>query len=166
MIIHLKSFLEIVDASLVEKSFKRMEVPKPPATKQPPSARSAALQTEAEQAIPLKTSDGTHLADLFVNQDAMRVLPRPDVMFDASSPPFKTFLIGRVLEPIQARDRESSRAGQLPPDKILSYRVEKDGNILKELVVTNYGDERRLLELKNAIRWTFRRIHERSLAGP
>jgi hypothetical protein len=31
-------------------------------------------------------------------------------------------------------------------------------------VIRNYGTEKRLLELKNAIRWTLRRAYERSKA--
>jgi len=50
------------------------------------------------------------------------------------------------------------------PDNVLSYAIEQDGNLMKRLIVKNYGDDRRLQELRNAIRWTLRRIYERTQA--
>jgi len=160
----LKSLLEVVDASLAEKSFRKMEVPKP----MPPSpAPGPPLSQQVEglrQVVPLKTPDGLHLADVSETESEMIVTPAPGMKFDVSSPPFRAFLVGRVLEPMRNRDDAAARAGQISPDKVLSYTLEQDGGLVKRLVVKNYGDDRRLQELRNAIRWTLRRIYERTQA--
>jgi len=65
---------------------------------------------------------------------------------------------------MRSRDDAAAKAGQMSPDKVLSYALEQDGGLMKRLVVKNYGDERRLQELRNAIRWTLRRIYERTQA--
>ena len=65
---------------------------------------------------------------------------------------------------MQAKDKEAAVAGTIQPDAILTYSVEQEGGKLKSIHIQNYGDERRLLELKNAIRWTFRRMYEKAAA--
>jgi len=166
----LRSFLDVVDVTLTEKSFKRAEVPKtlPPPFKMPPTVPAApppaaAAPSPYQQAYPLKTVTGVHLADVYVSDKELKIVPAPNMKYDVNSPPLRAFLIGRVLEPMQAKDRESARTGELSAERILSYRIEQDGNLLKTIVIANYGEERRLLELKNAIRWTLRRIYEKSV---
>jgi len=166
----LRSFLDAVDVTLTEKSFKRAEVPKtlPPPFAMPPTVPpapppGAPAPSPYQQAYPLKTVTGVHLADVYVSDRELKVVSAPNMKYDVNSPPLRAFLIGRVLEPMQTKDRESARTGELSAEKILSYRIEQDGNLLKTIVIINYGDERRLLELKNAIRWTLRRIYEKSV---
>jgi len=166
----LRSFLDVVDVTLTEKSFKRAEAPKtlPPPFKMPPTIPAAPppaapAPSPYQQAYPLKTVTGVHLADVYVSDKELKIVPAPNMKYDVNSPPLRAFLIGRVLEPMQAKDRESARTGELSAERILSYRIEQDGNLLKTIVITNYGEERRLLELKNAIRWTLRRIYEKSV---
>lgn len=166
----LRSFLDAVDVTLTEKSFKRAEVPKtlPPPFAMPPTVPpapppGAPAPPPYQQAYPLKTVTGVHLADVYVSDRELKVVSAPNMKYDVNSPPLRAFLIGRVLEPMQTKDRESARTGELSAEKILSYRIEQDGNLLKTIAIINYGDERRLLELKNAIRWTLRRIYEKSV---
>jgi len=166
----LRSFLDAVDVTLTEKSFKRAEVPKtlPPPFAMPPTVPpapppGAPAPSPYQQAYPLKTVTGVHLADVYVSDRELKVVSAPNMKYDVNSPPLRAFLIGRVLEPMQTKDRESARTGELSAEKILSYRIEQDGNLLKTIAIINYGDERRLLELKNAIRWTLRRIYEKSV---
>ena len=157
----LKSLLEVVDASLAEKSFRKMEVPKPAAPAPPMPQQEEGLR----QVVPLKTPEGIHLADSSETESDLIVTPAPGMKFDVSSPPLRAFLIGRVLEPMRSRDEASARAGEMSPEGTLSYTFEQDGNLMKRLVIKNYGDERRLQELRNAIRWTLRRMYERTLVG-
>jgi len=157
----LKSLLEVVDASLAEKSFRKMEVPRPAAPAPPMPQQEESLREIA----PLKTPEGVHLADASETESDLIVTPVPGMKFDVSSPPLRAFLIGRVLEPMRSRDEASARAGEMSPEATLSYTFEQDGNLMKRLVIKNYGDERRLQELRNAIRWTLRRMYERTLVG-
>jgi hypothetical protein len=161
-LLKLKSLEDIVDVVLAEKSFRRVEVPKshvPSTTSQVtplPVVEAVLFQT-----VPIKTTSGVELADMQVNQNEVKVIPKPDMKFDSNAPPLRAFLIGRVLEPMKLKDKSALEAGQITEDKVLSYRVEQEGNVLRQIVVTNYGDERRLQELRSAISWTLRRMYER-----
>ena len=106
---------------------------------------------------------GVVLADVKVQGRDLRIVPSEKMRFDVNSPPLKSFLLAKVLEPMQARDVEAAHKGELSPDKVLSFNVDQEGTILKEVWVKNYGDERRLNEIRNALRWTFRRMYEKTI---
>ena len=114
--------------------------------------------------IPVMTNDGVRIASMLVEHGRLCVTPEPDVRLDANSPPLRSFLVGKVLDSMQAKDKEAAVSGAIQPEAILGYSVEQDGGMLKAITIENYGDERRLLELKNAIRWTFRRMYEKITA--
>ena len=149
----LQSFLETVDSILAEKSYRRVQLPK--SIPEPPPA----IDSNPPQTI--RTISGVLLADIFVEGQDIRIVPSKDIKFDANAPPLRSFLVGKVLEPLHVKDEESTRKQELSPDHVLSYEIDREANSLKQIHVKNYGDERRLNELKNALRWTFRRMYEK-----
>ena len=154
-IVTLRSFLEIVDNLLAEKSYRRVQVPKSNIE------LTAPLPTSQGQTI--RTMSGVQLAEIFVEGSDIRIVPSREIKFDVNAPPLRSFLVGKVLEPLHTNDEESARKRGLSPDRVLSYNIDKEGMLLKEIQVKNYGDERRLNELKNALRWTFRRMYEKTI---
>jgi hypothetical protein len=158
----LQSYLEVVDTLLAERSFRKVEIP----TSQIEQIRRASVPTLGANTIPVTTNDGVRIASMLVEQGRLHVTPESNVKLDANSPPLRSFLVGKVLDSMQAKDKEAAVSGVIPPEAILSYSVEQDGGLLKGITIENYGDERRLLELKNAIRWTFRRMYEKITAKP
>jgi hypothetical protein len=152
---NLQSFLETVDNILAEKSYRRVQLPKSiPET-------TGAIESNPPQTI--RTISGVLLADIFVEGQDLRIVPSKDIKFDANAPPLRSFLVGKVLEPLHVKDEESTRKQELTPDQVLSYEIEREATVLKQINVKNYGDERRLNELKNALRWTFRRMYEKTI---
>ena len=158
----LRSFLQAVDSILAEKSFRRVKIP---AETQAASTAETLQEREApaSEVWPITTPEGVHLADLQIIESELTLVPDPSIKYDVASPPLRAFLLARVLDPMHMKDEESARAGQLGTDKVLAYEVADEGGSLKSLRVRNYGDQRRLTELRNAIRWTVRRMYEKTL---
>lgn len=152
-----RAFLEVVDSLLAERSFRPVEIP--PST---PTPRINKLTSASPDSVPIMTSDGVRIASMLIDQAGVHVTPEPEAKLDPNSPPLRSFLMGKVLEPMQVKDREAASTGVLSPESILSYNLEQDGDRLKAIHIQNYGDDRRLLELKNAIRWTLRRMYEKT----
>jgi hypothetical protein len=154
----LRSQLEVVDALLAERSFRsvNIEVVAQTATqsKQTPS-------TSADR-IPVMTTNGVTIAYITMDADGMHVVPESSLKLDSNSPPLRAFLLGKVLDPMQTKDKEAASSGAIPPDDILSYDLKEEEGYLKAIHIKNYGDDRRVLELKNAIRWTLRRMYEKA----
>jgi hypothetical protein len=161
-LVSLRSYLEVVDTLLADRSFRRMEIP----MKQTEglTATTVAAPPPTPNSIPVMTNDGVRVASMVVETGALHITPEPNLQLDANSPPLRSFLVAKVLESMQAKDREAAVAGTIQPEAILTYTIEQEGGALKAIHVTNYGDERRLLELKSAIRWTFRRMYEKATA--
>src|SRR2546428_13834787 len=106
---------------------------------------------------------GVLFADLKIQGLDFRIILNEKFRFDVISPPLKSFLLAKVLEPMQARDVEAAHKGELSPHNVLSFNVDQEGTLLKEGWVKNYGDDRRLNERRNAVRWTFRRSYEKTI---
>jgi hypothetical protein len=154
----LRSFLEVTDSLLAERSFRPVEIP-PPAQV---SARPKAAPITASDRIPIMTTDGVAIALILLDQDGMHVVPESGVKLDSNSPPLRAFLLGKVLDPMQTKDKEAAASGAIPPENILAYDLEQEDGYLKAIHIRNHGDDRRMLELKNAIRWTLRRMYEKT----
>ena len=178
---HLRLLLDVLNKSLAEKSFKVATVPKdmkmeapseapaPPATAEarkpeapriPPTPPTPPPTAEAQK-IPLKAANGTLLATLQVAEDEIKVSPSEKIKFNVNTPPFNQFLISKVLANIAAQDREAAIAGRIEPDDIMTYRVIQDNDILKELIVRNYRDRKRVADLRNSARWTLEKMYEK-----
>ena len=162
----LQSYLEVVDTLLAERSFRKIEIPVSHIEQIRKSTASAAVPPSGANSVPVMTNDGVRIASMIVEERRLHVIPESNVRLDANSPPLRSFLIGKVLESMQAKDKEAAVSGAIQPEAILSYSVDLDEGMLKAIHIENYGDERRLLELKNAIRWTFRRMYEKITAKP
>ncbi len=155
---YLRSFVEVVDSLLAERSFRPVEISVPAETEPKPQT----VSTTSSGSIPVMTVDGFRIGSIQTEQGALHVTPAPEVNLDSNSPPLRSFLLAKVLEPMQAKDKEAATAGTIPPERILTYNVEQEDDRLKAIHIQNYGDDRRLLELKNAIRWTLRRMYEKT----
>lgn len=160
--------LEAVNSILLEKGFKRAEITKTPVTAEVSPVKEEALvepptepSTTYENGIPLKTVTGESLATLYINQDSLRIVLVEDKDFNINTPPFTQFLVERVLAKMQEKDSELARAGQLTTDKIFSYNVVQEGDIIHEMVIKNF-DANRLRELKSSIRWTLEKMYEKT----
>lgn len=163
--------LDLVNTTLLKEGFKKAEIVKPtpsPTMPQPakevapheaPTIRQPALQND--QAIPLKTVTGDLLANLHINEDSMHVVLAEDKQFDINTPPFRAFLLERVLVKMQEKDREAASEGKITPDKILAYNIAREGDNIREITIRNIQPDRSR-ELKSTIKWTLEKMYEKT----
>jgi hypothetical protein len=62
---------------------------------------------------------------------------------------------------MNATDEGRATSGELSPDETLSYDVITDGERILQIVIRNYGGERRLREIQSSLRWAFEKMHEK-----
>jgi hypothetical protein len=157
----LRVLSKIVEEVIVSKSFRVAETLQPT-----PQERETPLPvSEPEESVPLKTAQGVSLAAMVVSHPNVRIIPVEELEFSVHTPPFQSFFVSRILEPMRVKDDEAVRKGEFLPENALSYEVVTDGDIIKEVVVRNYGGETRLREVKSACRWTLEKMYER-IHGP
>jgi hypothetical protein len=170
----LTATLDVVNSVLLEKGFKRgdmkevkaaQEEPKEPPTVQvtvkdePPAVELRPVKPES--VIQLKTMSDEPLAIIYVDKEALHVMPDESKNFSVSTPPFQTFLVERVLAKMQDKDNELVRMGQLTADKIFAYNIVTEGDLIREIILKNV-DEDLLKELKSSIRWTLEKMYEKT----
>ncbi len=161
----IKVSLEAVNTIILEKGFKRgnlKETEAQPKTevaiREPPS--EGYKGGEPENVIPLKTVTDESLAIIYVENNAVHVLPDESKRFSVNTPPFTSFLVERVLTRMQEKDSELVRLKQLAPEKMFAYSIIQEDDLIREIVIKNV-DEERLKELKSSIRWTLEKMYEK-----
>ena len=167
----LTATLDAVNSILLEKGFKRGDIKevKAPTVEEPPTVHVTVKDEEAaekravepESVISLKTMSDEPLAIIYVDKDALHVMPDESKKFSVSTPPFQAFLVERVLTKMQDKDNELLKAGQLTPDKMFAYNIITEGDLIREIILRNV-DEERLKELKSSIRWTLEKMYEKT----
>ena len=167
----LTATLDAVNSILLEKGFKRGDIKevKAPTVEEPPTVHVTVKDEEAaekravepESVISLKTMSDEPLAIIYVDKDALHVMPDESKKFSVSTPPFQAFLVERVLTKMQDKDNELLKAGQLTPDTMFAYNVVTEGDLIREIILRNV-DEERLKELKSSIRWTLEKMYEKT----
>jgi hypothetical protein len=167
----LTATLDAVNSILLEKGFKRGDIKevKAPAEEKPPTVHVTAKEetaaepraVEPESVIQLKTMSDESLAIIYVDKEALHVMPDESKKFSVSTPPFQAFLVERVLAKMQDKDSELVRAGQLTQDKMFAYNIVSEGDLIREIILKNV-DEERLKELKSSIRWTLEKMYEKT----
>jgi uncharacterized coiled-coil protein SlyX len=157
----LQATLEAINSILIEKGFKHAEMTKTPAeTEALPAKEEIMTEPSQYESVQLKAATGELLATLHTSDDSLQVVPAQDKNFNVNTPPFTPFLLERVLAKMQEKDNELARTGQIATEKAFSYKVVREGDVVREITIKNV-DPDRLRELKSSIRWTFEKMYEK-----
>ncbi len=113
-----------------------------------------------EKIVPLRSSDGTLLAEMYIGKDEMRIIPFVELSVDI--PPFRQFFIARVLEGIKKKDIDRIERGELDTSKAFDYEIIVDRGIIKEIRLKNIFDERRRMDIKSSAKWTLEKMLEKT----
>ena len=166
--------LDMVNQLLLDKGFRRGDIkevsaipasipkevvlPKPPVEAPKPAAQPA---VERDSVISLKTMSDEPLAIIYFDKQlSMHVLPDESKNFRVKTPPFENFLVEKVFDKMQDKDKELVRSGQLSADKAFNYNLVLEEDLIREIIIKNVDDER-LKELKSSIRWTLEKMYEK-----
>lgn len=104
---------------------------------------------------------GGVLAKAVVTSGSIVVEPSEGVTLHVETPPFRSFLVNKILEGMRTKDEDLTSKGQLPRGQALRYNVEERGGILARLSIENYRERSRMNEVLNTIAWTFSRMLEK-----
>jgi len=145
--VRLRETLALVDATLSASTFK-------PAIE---------LVGEIGERREIKRDKGGQVvATATVTSQSVVIEPSPGITLRSSTPPFKSFLLGKILQGMKSKDEELVSSGKLQRGKSLSFTVEEDeGGTIRRITVSNYRDKARLTEILNTVSWTFSRMLEK-----
>ena len=169
---NLQTILKLLERNISEKSFKvadslQIKVKPTVPTKvtlptQIPTPNQTASQPVGMESIPLKATDGTLLGTISYDTEKIKAIPSSKMQFNINTPPFNQFLINKILNSMISKDQSDARTNKISPEEILTYKIIQDDDMIKEILINNYGDERRVLTLRNSIRWTLEKMYEKT----
>ena len=117
---------------------------------------------EAPEVRELKRDKGGQVvATASITPDAVAVEPTSGVTLKSSTPPFKSFLLGKILQGMKSKDEELAKAGKLAKGTELRFDVEESNGNISKLIIENYREKARLNEVLSTVAWTFSRMLEK-----
>ncbi len=151
----LKTSLKLVDEALAKISFK-------PASKIIEESEEKIPEEVFEEVFQIKSKSGEDLGNIYVGKNMIKIVPRQDLGLTVKTSPFQSFFIERVLEKMKKKDEEDVIRKKKSPEEVIDYKVETDGDLIKEIIIRNISDETRIREIRSVVRWTFERMLEKT----
>jgi len=145
----LKETLSYVDNSLRASTFKQAN-------------EMMSESKEAPEVRELKRDKGGQsIATASITPDAVAIEPSSGVVLKTSTPPFKSFLMGKILQGMKTKDEELVGSGKLARGTELRFDVDEANGAIVKLVIENYREKVRLNEILSTVSWTFSRMLEK-----
>jgi len=159
-LLFLKKMIAMVDKQLSDRSF--VKAAKVPFSEVVPVAEEVITSGKQVEKRPLRRAkDGYLLGEAEVTEDEVVIKIAEDVVLSSSTPPFKSYFLGKVLGGMRSDDERMVEQGKLSGDKVLSYDLEEEAGRIKKIVVRSYRDKKRLEEILSTATWTFTRMLEK-----
>jgi len=156
----LKEALAVIDSVLRASSFR------PAAELASGAPRPPTADVSEEGPIPeirqlKRDKGGETIAVAQVTSQRLKIEPVAEVALKADTPPFKSFLLGKILSGMKSADEDSVAKGRLKKGEELRYSLAERGGRITSLVVENYREKERMTEILNTVSWTFSRMLEK-----
>ncbi len=117
---------------------------------------------EAPEVRELKRDKGGQvIATASITSDSVAIEPSGGVVLKSSTPPFKSFLLGKILQGMKTKDEELVNAGKLAKGMELRFDVDESNGSIGKIVIENYREKARLNEILSTVSWTFSRMLEK-----
>jgi hypothetical protein len=145
----LKETLGLVDSTLRASNFK-------PASELLDEGREIPEMRELK-----RDKGGQVIAIASVTSKEVVVEPKQGVTLKSSTPPFKSFLMGKILQGMKTNDEKLVSSGKLNKGEELRYELREEDGTVRGLVIENYREKNRLNEILNTVAWTFSRMLEK-----
>ena len=157
MIARLEQHVERLDEQIARGSFATADK----AISSPARGPVEPASTEGEsQTIALTNKAGDlELGTLEIIDKSIRVIPAEHGIYDITRGAFARFFVERILGKFQQEDRHRVENGEIEWDDAFDFDVKADDNILDEMIIRNFGDDARLKEIQNALRWALEKTY-------
>nr|MDO8099945.1 hypothetical protein [Candidatus Njordarchaeota archaeon] len=95
------------------------------------------------------------LGEMDVSGTSVTIVPAQNVRCPVNSGAFNTFFVKNILAGMKDKDEEQAKLGKISDKERINYRITKnDDGTLKDITISNYGDEKRLKRIIQTITWT------------
>ncbi len=126
--------------------------------------QASEMMSESKEAPELRElkrdKGGQVIATASITTDSVAIEPS-GVVLKSSTPPFKSFLLGKILQGMKTKDEELVNTGKLAKGMELRFDVDESNGSIGKIVIENYREKARLNEILSTVSWTFSRMLEK-----
>lgn len=146
----LREALSLVDATLRASTFKPAIEIATPVSREVPEIREIK-----------RDRGGESIATATITSDKLVIEPKEGISLRMDTPPFKSFLIGKILQGMRNRDDELVSKGTINKGEEIRFNIEEKNGLISRIIVENYRERARLEEILKTASWTFSRMLEK-----
>ncbi len=156
-LVFLEENLQTVDLLLKQSSFTKASSiqiePEKPKPKEPTT------QTADSESIPMKNpSNGRVIANAYLTPDRLAIILDKDLNLEQTVPPFQSYFLDRVMADMKKKDATAQGIDQ----KTIDYTINKTGSAMREIIIENYRNHQRAMEIINTATWSLNKMLEKT----
>ncbi|MDG7050207.1 MAG: hypothetical protein JRZ94_03285 [Nitrososphaerota archaeon] len=149
----LEKNLTIINSILKQQSFTKASSLKEPKTETP----------KDDYSIPLKRStDGSLIGNAHITPNQVSIILDNTLNLKEDMHPFKSFFLERIIGEMKKKDIAELERGALTEDAMINCLVNKDGALLREIIIKNYRQKERVNEIISTATWSLSKMIENS----
>lgn len=99
------------------------------------------------------------LATIDIDRQSLTIIPADHAIYDIKRGAFARFFVERILGQFQQEDRHKVEAGEIEWEQAFDFEVKAEDGVLQQIVIRNFGDNHRLSEIQNTLRWALEKIY-------
>ncbi len=146
----LEKNLRVMDIILGEMSFVKASSLKP-------------SSTVSNYPISIKKNNKENvIANASITNNQISIELNRDINLSEEIPPLKSFFINRIIAEMRDCDLLDVKKGIIDSKCIISYHINKNDNVIRNIIIKNYRRKERINEIINTITWSLSRMVENS----
>jgi hypothetical protein len=127
------------------------------------NTKSQLQKTKEDYSVALrKNTDGSLIANAHVTPEQVSIVLEDGITIREDMHPFKSFFLERIIGEMKKKDMAEFEKGDIDQDSIINCLVNKDGTVLREIIIKNYRQKERLNEIINTATWSLSKMIENS----
>lgn len=107
-----------------------------------------------------KNTDGTVIANAHITPEQVSIVLEDNISLREDMHPFKSFFLERIIGEMKRKDMAEFEKGDLTEDSIINCLINKDGSLLREIIIKNYRQKERVNEIINTATWSLSKMIE------
>jgi hypothetical protein len=109
-----------------------------------------------------KNTDGTVIANARITPEQVSIVLEDSVALREDMHPFKSFFLERIIGEMKRKDMAEFEKGDLDENSVIDCLINKDGSLLREIIIKNYRQKERVNEIINTATWSLSKMIENS----
>ncbi|MEO9309656.1 MAG: hypothetical protein ABI337_05115 [Nitrososphaera sp.] len=109
-----------------------------------------------------KNTDGTVIANARITPEQVSIILEDGIALREDMHPFRSFFLERIIGEMKRKDMAEFEKGELDKGSIIDCLINKDGALLREIIIKNYRQKERVNEIISTATWSLSKMIENS----